>query len=154
MQVAFKTYFLQCNIWFKYVSSVFYQRESRFFLVRPLNIQWSLYYNFTHVYFIKFSDEKVGLNTILTNQFQTYLFPTFIIPIFLKFCNWFTINPIEGLVVSKWNLNKIWIYFLVFSRKTSSFLTWYFFNNVFYILYHVFTLWQQNILEILEKKIF
>jgi hypothetical protein len=30
MQVAYKTYFLQCNIWFKYVSSIFYQRENIF----------------------------------------------------------------------------------------------------------------------------
>jgi hypothetical protein len=28
--------------------------------------------------------DKVGLNTILTNQFQTYLFFTFIIPIFFE----------------------------------------------------------------------
>jgi hypothetical protein len=40
-----------------------------------------------HTYFIKFSNEKVGLNTILTNQFQTYLFPTFIILFFLKLCS-------------------------------------------------------------------
>jgi hypothetical protein len=55
------------------------------FLVKPLNIQWALCYNFIHVYFIKFSNEKVGLNTILISQFQTYLFPTFIIPNFKIF---------------------------------------------------------------------
>jgi hypothetical protein len=44
-------------------------------------------YTYIHVYFIKISNEKVGLNTILTNQFQTYLFLIFIIPIFLKFCS-------------------------------------------------------------------
>jgi hypothetical protein len=27
MQLAFKTYLLQCNIWFKYVSSIFYQKN-------------------------------------------------------------------------------------------------------------------------------
>ncbi len=99
-----------------------------------------LCYNFIHVYFIKFSTEKVGLNTILTGQFQTYLFPTFIILKFLKFCSWFTINPIEGSIVSKWNLSKIWIYFFMFSWKIAFFLSSYFFGNFFYILYHAFTL--------------
>ncbi len=107
--------------------------------MRPLNIQWSLCYNFIHVYFIKFFNEKVGLNTILTNQLQTYLFLTFIIPIFLKFCSWFTINPIEDSISSKWNLSKIWIYFLMFLWKTISFLTWHFYGNFLYILYHPFT---------------
>ncbi len=79
------------------------------------------------------------MNNILTSQFQTYLFLTFIIPKFLKFCSWFTINPTEGSIVSKWNLNKIWIYFLVFSWKTTLFLTWYLFSNFFCILYHAFT---------------
>jgi hypothetical protein len=104
-----------------------YQRESRFvFLVRPLTIQWSLCYNFIDVYFIKFSNEKVGLKTRLTNEFQTYLFPTFIIRKFLKFYSWFTINPIEGSIVSRWNLIKFRNYFLVFSWKATSFLIWYF----------------------------
>jgi hypothetical protein len=94
---------------------------------------------FIHVYFIKLSNGKIGLNTILTNQFQTYLFTTFIIPKFLKICNWFTINLIEGSIVSKWNLSKIWIYIFVFLWETTSFLTWYFFNNFFSILYHAFT---------------
>jgi hypothetical protein len=85
MQVAYKTYFLQWKILFKYVSSVFYQRESRLvFLVMPLNIQWSLCYNFIHVHFIKVFDEKMGLNTILTNQFQMYLF---LILLFQSFWN-------------------------------------------------------------------
>jgi hypothetical protein len=110
-----------------------------FFLVRPLNIQWSLCYNFINIYFIKFSNEKVLLITILTGQFQTYLFLTFIIPIFLKLCSWFTINLIEGSIVSKWNLSKIWTYFLMFLWQTTSFLTWYFFDNFFCILYHAFT---------------
>jgi hypothetical protein len=101
------------------------------FLVMPLNIQWSLCYNCIYVYFVKCFNEKVGLNTILTRQFQTYLFPNFIIPIFLKICSWFTINPIEGSIFSKWNLSKILIYFLVFSWKNDFFLTWYFFNNFF-----------------------
>jgi len=113
------------------LESIFYQRESRFFLVMPLNIQWSLCYNFIYVYFIKFSNEKVGFNTILSSQLQMYLFPTFIIPIFSKIYGSFTINPIEGSIVSKWNLSKIWIYFLVFFWKTTSFLTWYFFINFF-----------------------
>jgi hypothetical protein len=120
---------------------IYYTKEKvDFFLMEPLNIQWFLCYNFIHVNFIKISNEKVSLNTILTNQFQTYLFPTFIIPKFLKFCSWFTINPIEVSIVSKWNLNKIWIYFLMFLLKTVSFLTWCFFSNFFCILYHAFTL--------------
>jgi hypothetical protein len=124
---------------------VYFTKEKiDFFGVRPLNIQWSLCYKFIHVYFIKFSNENVGLNTILTIQFQTYLFLTFIIPFFLKFCSWYTINPIKGSIVSKWNLSKIWIYFLVFSWKIVFFLTSYFFSNFFYILHHAFTL-QWNI---------
>ncbi len=107
--------------------------------MRPLNIQWCSCYNFIHVYFIKFSNEKVGLNTMLISQIQTYLFPTFIIPNFLKFCNWFTINPIEGSIVSKQNWSRIWIYFLVFLWKNAFFLTWNFFGNFFFILYHAFT---------------
>jgi len=122
--------------------------------VRPVNIQWSLCYNFIHVYFIKFSIEKIGLNTILTSQFQTYLFPTFIIPKFLTLCSWFTINPIKGSIVSKWNLSKIWIYFLMFSWKIASFLTWYFFGNFFCILCHDFTLMHimRNFLQFLGGK--
>ncbi len=121
------------------MSSIFYKEKiDFFFLGRTLDIQWSLCYKFIHVYFIKFSNENIGLNTILTIQFQTYLFLTFIIPKFLKFCSWYPINPIEGSIVSKWNLSKIWIYFLVFSWKIAFFLTWYFFNNFFYILYHAF----------------
>jgi hypothetical protein len=44
-----------------------------------LNIQWSLYPKLVYIYFIKFSNEKIILNTILINQFQKYLFFTFII---------------------------------------------------------------------------
>jgi hypothetical protein len=110
------------------------KRKQIFFLVMPFNIQWSLCYNFIHVYFIKFFNEQVGLNTILTNQFQMYLLLTFIIPKFLKFCSWFTINPIEGLIVSNWNLSKIWIYFLVFSWKVASFKTWFFRQFFLYTL--------------------
>jgi hypothetical protein len=128
MQVAFKTYFLQWNIWFKYVSSIFYQREGRFVFLWDNGL---CVINFIHVYFIKVSNKNVGLNTTLTNWFQTYLFPTFIIPKFLKICKWFIINTMEGSIVSKWNLNNIWIYFLLFSWKTASFWTWYFFDNFF-----------------------
>jgi hypothetical protein len=56
---------------------------------------------FIYVYFIKFSNEIVGLNTILTSQFQMYLFLIFIIPKILKICSWFKINPIEGSIVLK-----------------------------------------------------
>ncbi len=111
------------------------------FLVMPLNIQWCLCYNFIHVYFIKISNEKLGLNTILTNQFQTYLFLTFIIPKFLRFCSWFTISPIEGLIVSKWNLSKIWIY-LCFCEKYLFFKLDIFSSTFFCILYHALTNWR------------
>jgi hypothetical protein len=107
--------------------------------MRPLNIQWFLCYNFIHVYFIKFSNGKIGLNTILTNQFQPYLFTTFIIPKFLKFCSWFTISPIEGSIVSKWNLSKIWFIFLCFREKLPFFLIWYIFSHFFFVLYHALT---------------
>jgi hypothetical protein len=133
MQVAFKTYFL--HVTFDSSMCQVYSTKNKFlfFLVRPLNIQWYLCYNFIHIYFIEFSNEKVGLNTILTSQFQTYLFLTFIIPKLLKFCSWFIINSFEGSIRL-----KIWIYFLMFSWKTTSFLTWYFFDNFFFILYHAF----------------
>jgi hypothetical protein len=38
------------------------------------------------LYFIKFYNEKILLNTILASEIQKYLFPTFIIPKFIKFC--------------------------------------------------------------------
>ncbi len=56
---------------------------------------------FTHIYFIKFYSEKVLLNTILTHQIQKYMYLTFIIPKFLKFCNQANINPMESTMVSK-----------------------------------------------------
>jgi hypothetical protein len=95
--------------------------------MRPLNIWWYLCYNFIHIYCIKFSNEKIGLNTILTSQFQTYLFLTFIILKFLKFCNWFTINPIEGSIVSKWKLNLLSCVFV----KNCPFFNLIFFRQLF-----------------------
>jgi hypothetical protein len=35
-----------------------------------------LHPNFVHIYFFKKFNEKVGLNTLLTSQFETYLMPT------------------------------------------------------------------------------
>ncbi len=92
----------------------------------PLKIQWSLCYNFIQVYFIKFLNEKVGLKAILISQFQMHLFLTFIIPKFLKFCSWFSINPIEDSIVSKWNLSRIRIFFCVFMKK------YFFLNMIFF----------------------
>ncbi len=122
------------------MSSIFYLKKIRFFFWWGIWIYNDFYAitSWIHVYFLKFSNEQVGLNTILTSQFQTYLFLTFIIPKFLKFCSWFTINPIEGSIFLKWNLNKIWIYFVMFLWKIAYFWTWYFFDNSFCILYHVF----------------
>jgi hypothetical protein len=54
-------------------------------------------FEYTMIYFIKFSI----LNTILTNQIQKYLLPTFIIPKFFKFCIQLNINPMENTMVSK-----------------------------------------------------
>jgi len=36
MQVAFKTYFLQCNIWVKYVSSIFTKEKVDLFFGEAL----------------------------------------------------------------------------------------------------------------------
>jgi len=109
-------------------------------------IQWFLCYKFINAYFIKFSNEKISLNTILTNQFQIYLFSTFII-------SKFTINPVKGSIVSKWNLSKIWIYFLVFSWKTTFFLYWYFFDNFLKYILPCFHLMAQkkNLLNFKKK---
>jgi hypothetical protein len=74
-----------------------------------LNIEYSLCYNFTQTYFIKFFNEKILLNTMSISQIQNYLFPTFIIAKFFKFCIQININPMESTMVSKWDLNKIWI---------------------------------------------
>ncbi len=98
------------------------KRKWNLFICLLLNIKWSLCYNFTQIYFIKFSNEKVLLNTILTSQIKKYLFLTFIIPKFLKFCIQLNINPMESTMVLEWNLNKIWIYFLCFCQKLSHFL--------------------------------
>jgi len=99
-----KPIFLQCNICF----SMFYQREVKFIYFPSFEYtnDQSLCYNFTQIYFIKSSNEKVLLSTILTNQIQKYLFATFIIPKFFKFCIQFYTNPMENTIVSKWNLNK------------------------------------------------
>ncbi len=107
------------------------KRKKKLFIFLPLHIQWSLSFNFTQIYFIKFSNEKILLNTILASQIQKHLFPTFIIPIFFKFCIQLNTNPMESTMVSKWNLSKNWIYFYVFLWKTIYFLTWYFFVNLF-----------------------
>jgi hypothetical protein len=58
-------------------------------------------YNFTLIYFIRFSNEKVFLNTILTNRIQEYLFPTFTIPKLVKFYIQLNINAMESTMVSK-----------------------------------------------------
>jgi hypothetical protein len=66
-----------------------------------MNTLRSLCYNFTQIYFIKFSNEKVFLNTILANQIQKFLFPIFIIPKFLEFYIHLHTNPMESTMVSK-----------------------------------------------------
>jgi hypothetical protein len=90
-----------------------------------------------------FFNEKVDLNSILTNQFQMYLFPTFIISKVLKFCGWFTINPIEGSIVSKLNLSKIWIYFLTFLWKIV-----FFFNLIFFELFLIYFIMFSPFMEV------
>jgi hypothetical protein len=112
------------------MSSIFYQR--RFVFWWSPWIYNDLYAITSYMYIsLNFLMKKIVLNTILTNQSQTYLFPTFIIRKILKFYNWFTINSIEDSIVSKWNLSKIWIYFLVFSWKTTSFFNFIFFWQLF-----------------------
>jgi hypothetical protein len=99
------------------VSNIFYQRKSKIYLFSFLWIYNDFYHYFTHIHFIKCFNEKILLNTISANQIQKYLFPTFIIPKLFKFCIQLNTNPMENTMVSKWNLSKNWIYFLMFSWK-------------------------------------
>jgi hypothetical protein len=99
-----------------------------------------LYVIASQIYSIKFSNEKILLNTILASQIQKYLSPTFIIPIFFKTFIQFNTNPMESTMVSKWNICKNWIYFLVFLWKINPFLNLIFFHKHFCIKYHAFTL--------------
>ncbi len=133
---------------------LFLERESKILSFFPLNIQWSLCYNFIQTYFIQIFIEKVLLNTILTSQIQKYLFPTFIIPKILKFCIQFNINPMECIIISKWNLNKIWIYFLVFLLKSISFLFHFSSRTFRCIFYRAFTPWSFLIHNWLNSTIF
>jgi hypothetical protein len=123
------------------MSNILYQRESKvyLFIFLPLNIKLSLCYHFTQIYFIKVFNEKVFFNTILISQIQKYLFFTFNISKFIKFCIQLNINPMKSTMVSKWNLNKIWIYFLVFLSKKFNVLFHYNLRKFNYIFYNVFT---------------
>jgi hypothetical protein len=96
MQVVLKPIF--CSVIFDSSLCQVYSTKEKidFFFGDALEYTMILCYNFIHVYFIKFSNEKVGLNTILTSQFQTYLFSTFIIPNVLKICNLFTITQLRA----------------------------------------------------------
>jgi hypothetical protein len=58
----------------------------------------------------------------LNSEIQKYLFISCIIERFFKLCIQLNINPKESTMVSKWNLNKIWTYFLLFLAKMISFL--------------------------------
>jgi hypothetical protein len=87
---------------------------------------------------LDFLNEKVLLNTILANQIQKYLFPTFIIPKFFKLCIQQNTNSMESTMVSKWNLSKNWIYFLFFCENLSLF-KFDFFCQLFLYKYHGFT---------------
>jgi hypothetical protein len=61
--------------------------------------------------------------------------------LFTLFCFDPNINSMESTtLVSKWNLNKIWIYFLLFCQKLLQFLFHFKSRTFNYILYHAFTL--------------
>jgi hypothetical protein len=113
-----KSRFQVCNICFKYVSSISYQRESMIYLFSFLWIYNDLYVITSH--------KSISLNFLMKNtskhhiasQIQKYLFLTLIIPKNFKFCIQLDTNQMESIMVSKWNLSKNWIYFLVFSWKT------------------------------------
>jgi hypothetical protein len=67
------------------------------------------------------------------------------------FCNQLNINPMGSTMVSKWNLSKNWIVFLVFLWKKYFFLNLIFFRQLFFcIKYHVFTLLKFNAFIILS----
>ncbi len=102
---------------------IFYQRESRIYLFSLLWIYNDLYVITSH--------KSISLNFLMKKYFWTpywlvkfkstcsllLLFQNF------KFCIRLNINQIESIMVSKWNLNKIWIYFIVFLFKIVSFFT-------------------------------
>ncbi len=109
-------------------------KRSRIYLFSFLWIynDQSLCYKFTQIYFIKSSNDKTLLSTILTNQNKKYLFPTFIIPKCFKFCIQFNTNPMENTMVSKWNLNKNEYTFLCFHDKLYLFILDIFSSNFLY----------------------
>jgi hypothetical protein len=55
---------------------------------------------------------KINLNTILTNKFQSYLLPTFIIKKLLEFFIQSTTNPMDVLMVLYFYFYNFFIYFL------------------------------------------
>jgi hypothetical protein len=57
MQVVFKTYFLQSNILFKYVSSIFYQRENKFIF------WWGLW--ISNDFYVIISQMYISLNFLM-----------------------------------------------------------------------------------------
>jgi hypothetical protein len=91
----------------------------------------NLYVITSQIYSIRFSNKKVLLNTILANLIQKYLSSTFIIPNFFKFFIQFNTNPMESTMVSKWNVNKKWIYYLAFLWKINPFLNLISFHTTF-----------------------
>jgi hypothetical protein len=54
---------------------------------------------------------KIVLNTILTNQFQNYLLPIFIVQKLLKFCIQLTTNPMEVFMVLYFYLQSSFMFF-------------------------------------------
>ncbi len=59
----------------------------------------------------------------LTNHFQAYLLPIFIVPKFLKFCNHFIINSKKGTMLLLCYFQLFSIYFILLLSKTRPFLT-------------------------------
>ncbi len=60
---AFEAYFLQCNICFKYVSSIFYKKKVRFYLLCFFSIYNDLYVITSH--------KSIPLNFLMKNHFWT-----------------------------------------------------------------------------------
>jgi hypothetical protein len=52
-----------------HAKNVLTKRMYNLFYMMHLNIQWSLYYDLVHIYFIKFYNEKVILNIISNIKF-------------------------------------------------------------------------------------
>ncbi len=111
--MTFEAYFLQCNICFKYVSSIFHLRKSKIYI-------FSFHWIYNDFYVIS-SHKTITLNFLMKMYFWT---PYWLVKLkntcsllllFQSFSN-FVFNLMESTIVSKSNLSKNWIY-LCFCEK-------------------------------------